>query len=119
MLVAVALGVHVDIVVIGLFFVFVPLLSLAMIPPITINGLGIREGLGILLFAGAGIGETDAFGYMFAAEALARLGNADDIPKIDKELEKLAEVRSGQTMQTIEGYLRPMKATLRGKGPAK
>ena len=34
----------------ALFFVFVPILSLAMIPPITINGLGIREGLGILLF---------------------------------------------------------------------
>jgi hypothetical protein len=32
-----------------------------MIPPITINGLGIREGLGILLFAEAGILAADAF----------------------------------------------------------
>jgi hypothetical protein len=37
-----------------------------MIPPITINGLGIREGLGILLFAEAGIVRTDAFVMEFA-----------------------------------------------------
>jgi uncharacterized protein (TIRG00374 family) len=60
-LVGVALGVHLDPVILSQFFVFVPLLSLAMIPPITINGLGIREGLGILLFARAGLAETDAF----------------------------------------------------------
>jgi hypothetical protein len=70
-LVAVALGVRIDLVVVGLFFVFVPLLSLAMIPPITINGLGIREGLGILLFAGAGIGETDAFAIEFLTYAVS------------------------------------------------
>lgn len=60
-LMAMALGVQLDTVAFMLFFVFVPLLSLAMIPPITINGLGIREALGILLFAQAGIGQTDAF----------------------------------------------------------
>jgi uncharacterized protein (TIRG00374 family) len=60
-LVGMALGIHVDAVVLCQFFVFIPLLSLAMIPPITINGLGIREGLGIVLFASAGIGRTDAF----------------------------------------------------------
>jgi hypothetical protein len=64
-LVALSLGVRVDPVVFGLFFVFVPLLSLAMIPPITINGLGIREGLGIVLLARAGIGQTDAFAVEF------------------------------------------------------
>jgi len=64
-LAAIALGVSVDAVVFGLFFVFVPVLSLAMIPPITINGLGVREGLGILLFAQAGIGRTDAFAVEF------------------------------------------------------
>jgi hypothetical protein len=36
-----------------------------MIPPITINGLGIREGLGIVLFAAAGIARTDAFAMEF------------------------------------------------------
>lgn len=64
-LAALALGVAIDAVVFGLFFVFVPLLSLAMIPPITINGLGVREGLGILLFSQAGIGRTDAFAIEF------------------------------------------------------
>jgi len=64
-LIALALGMRIDPVTAGLFFVFVPVLSLAMIPPITINGLGIREGLGILLFAHAGIGRTDAFAIEF------------------------------------------------------
>jgi len=64
-LVGMALGIHVDATVLCQFFVFIPLLSLAMIPPITINGLGIREGLGIVLFAAAGIGRTDAFAMEF------------------------------------------------------
>jgi uncharacterized protein (TIRG00374 family) len=64
-LVGMAMGVTVDRMVLCQFFVFVPLLSLAMIPPITINGLGIREGLGIILFAQAGIGRTDAFAMEF------------------------------------------------------
>jgi len=60
-LIGLSLGVALDTTVLCQFFVFVPLLSLAMIPPITINGLGIREGLGIILFANAGLGESDAF----------------------------------------------------------
>jgi len=64
-LVGMALGIDVDAVVLCQFFVFIPLLSLAMIPPITINGLGIREGLGIVLFAAAGVGRTDAFAMEF------------------------------------------------------
>jgi len=61
MLVGVALGIDLNTILVIQFFVFIPLLSLAMIPPITINGLGIREGLGVLLFAAAGLGEADAF----------------------------------------------------------
>jgi uncharacterized protein (TIRG00374 family) len=64
-LVGLSLGVALNFTVLCQFFVFVPLLGLAMIPPITINGLGIREGLGILLFANAGLGETDAFAMEF------------------------------------------------------
>lgn len=60
-LVAMAVGVPITPLLVAQFFVFIPLLSLAMIPPITINGLGIREGLGILLFAEAGILAADAF----------------------------------------------------------
>jgi uncharacterized protein (TIRG00374 family) len=60
-LVGQAIGVHIEGIMILQFFVFVPLLSLAMIPPVTINGLGVREWLGILLFAAAGIARTNAF----------------------------------------------------------
>ena len=64
-LVGMALGIAIDASVLCQFFVYIPLLSLAMIPPITINGLGIREGLGILLFSAAGIAQTDAFAMEF------------------------------------------------------
>jgi uncharacterized protein (TIRG00374 family) len=64
-LVGMALGIALDASVLCQFFVFIPLLSLAMIPPITINGLGIREGLGIVLFSAAGIAQTDAFAMEF------------------------------------------------------
>lgn len=60
-LIGLSLGITLSFTVVAQFFVFVPLLGLAMIPPITINGLGIREGLGILLFANAGLGQADAF----------------------------------------------------------
>jgi hypothetical protein len=70
-LVAMALGIAVTPALLAQFFVFIPLLSLAMIPPITINGLGIREGLGILLFAEAGIGSTDAFAVEFITYAIS------------------------------------------------
>ncbi|HET6350429.1 MAG TPA: lysylphosphatidylglycerol synthase transmembrane domain-containing protein [Candidatus Krumholzibacteria bacterium] len=65
-LVGMALGIPMTPVTVAQFFVFIPILSLAMIPPITINGLGIREGLGILLFAEAGIQRADAFVLEFA-----------------------------------------------------
>jgi len=64
-LVGMALGIALDASVLCQFFVFIPLLSLAMIPPITINGLGVREGLGIVLFSAAGIARTDAFAMEF------------------------------------------------------
>jgi hypothetical protein len=42
------------------FFVFVPLLSLIMILPVSINGLGVREGAGILLFTQIGFSREQA-----------------------------------------------------------
>ncbi len=42
------------------FFVFVPLLGLIMILPISINGLGVREGAGILLFTQIGFSKEQA-----------------------------------------------------------
>jgi uncharacterized protein (TIRG00374 family) len=93
-LIGLSLGITLDFTVLCQFFVFVPLLSLAMIPPITINGLGIREMLGILLFANAGLGETDAFtmefltyvvsvlvslvGFLFFVSRRSRIGEQPD-----------------------------------------
>lgn len=74
-LVGMALGVSVDRVVLLKFLVYVPILSLAMIPPVTINGIGVREGLGILLFAQAGIGKTDAFAMEFITYIISVLAS--------------------------------------------
>lgn len=59
--VAMALGIRPEARDILHFFVFVPLLGLIMILPISINGLGLREGAGILLFARIGFQEEEAF----------------------------------------------------------
>jgi len=42
------------------FFIFIPLLGLIMILPISINGLGVREGTGILLFTQIGFSNEQA-----------------------------------------------------------
>ena len=64
-LMASALGVALAPATVVRFFVIVPVLAVAMIPPVTINGLGVREGLGVVLFAEAGLGRADAFAVEF------------------------------------------------------
>lgn len=59
-LVAQALGISVAPLGFLQFYVFVPLLSLIMILPISINGLGVREGAGILLFTQIGFSKEQA-----------------------------------------------------------
>jgi glycosyltransferase 2 family protein len=59
-LVAASLGVDVTSLQFVQFFVFVPLLGLLMILPISINGLGVREGAGILLFTQIGFTKEQA-----------------------------------------------------------
>ena len=59
-LVAQSLGIAVTPLSFLQFFVFVPLLSLIMILPISINGLGVREGAGILLFTQIGFSKEQA-----------------------------------------------------------
>jgi uncharacterized protein (TIRG00374 family) len=59
-LVAQSLGIQVTGLSVFQFFVFVPLLSLLMILPISINGLGVREGAGILLFTQIGFSKEQA-----------------------------------------------------------
>ncbi len=59
-LVARALGIDVTPLAFVQFFVFVPLLGLLMVVPISINGLGVREGAGILLFSQIGFSSEQA-----------------------------------------------------------
>ncbi len=59
--VAIALGIRPEARDMLYFFVFVPLLGLIMMLPISINGLGLREGAGILLFTRIGLLEEEAF----------------------------------------------------------
>ncbi len=59
--VAMALGIHPGTREMLHFFVFIPLLGLIMMLPISINGLGLREGAGVLLFTRIGFSEEEAF----------------------------------------------------------
>jgi glycosyltransferase 2 family protein len=97
-LVARAIGVRIDPVIGGLFFVFVPLLSLAMIPPVTINGLGIREGLGIVLFASAGIGKTDAFAIEFLTYVVSIVVSLLGLPFFVGKRRETVEPKVGATV---------------------
>ena len=57
-LVGVALGVRVAP---GYYFLFVPVLAALVSLPISLNGLGVREGAGVVLFQSAGMSREQAF----------------------------------------------------------
>jgi glycosyltransferase 2 family protein len=56
-LVARALGQNIAL---GYFFLFIPIISTLLLLPISLNGLGVREGAYVLLFASAGVGSATA-----------------------------------------------------------
>ncbi len=56
-LVARALGQNIAL---GYFFLFVPIISTLLLLPISLNGLGVREGAYVLLFASAGVSSATA-----------------------------------------------------------
>ena len=56
-LVATALGQRIPL---GYFFLFIPIISTLLLLPISLNGLGVREGAYILLFASAGVSSAAA-----------------------------------------------------------
>jgi uncharacterized membrane protein YbhN (UPF0104 family) len=55
------------------FLVFVPVLSLALMVPISFGGLGVREGVAVLLFTQVGVDEALAVAFSLAVYAIARL----------------------------------------------
>jgi uncharacterized protein (TIRG00374 family) len=68
MLVARALGIHVPT---PYFFLFVPLLAVLVSLPISFNGIGLREGAGIVLFGMVGVDRTSAFSLQFTTYLVA------------------------------------------------
>jgi len=67
-LVARALGLKVDL---AYFFLFVPLLAVIVSLPISLNGIGVREGAGILLFGLVGLDRASAFSLQFTTYLVA------------------------------------------------
>lgn len=67
-LVARALGIRVPIVY---FFLFVPLLAVIVSLPISLNGIGVREGAGIVMFGLVGVDRAHAFSLQFVTYLVA------------------------------------------------
>jgi uncharacterized protein (TIRG00374 family) len=67
-LVARALGIDVGI---GYFFLFVPLLAVIVSLPISLNGIGVRETTGIVLFGLVGVSRNMAFTLQFTTYLVA------------------------------------------------
>ena len=61
-LVGLALGVRLAV---GYYFLFVPALAALVSLPVSMNGLGIREGAGVVLFHMAGLTKEQAFAVPF------------------------------------------------------
>ena len=62
------LGLHVPT---AYFFLFVPLLAVIVSLPISLNGIGVREGAGILLFGLVGLDRASAFALQFGTYLVA------------------------------------------------
>ena len=67
-LVARALGVHVAV---AYFFLFVPMLAVIVSLPISLNGIGVREGAGVVLFGLVGVAHSMAFTLQFTTYLVA------------------------------------------------
>ena len=53
------------------FFLFVPLLAVIVSLPISLNGIGVREGAGMVLFGWVGVDRTHAFSLQFTTYLVA------------------------------------------------
>ena len=91
-LVARAFGLHIAL---TYFLLFVPLLAVIVSLPISFNGIGVREGAGIVLFGWVGVSRTSAFSLQFTtylvAVAVSLLGALVFLARIPR---RRAEARS-------------------------
>ena len=53
------------------FLLFVPLLAVIVSLPISLNGIGVREGAGVVLFGLVGVGRAEAFSLQFTTYLVA------------------------------------------------
>ncbi len=63
-----ALGLHIGL---AYFFLFVPLLAVIVSLPISLNGIGVREGAGMVLFGLVGLDRASAFALQFGTYLVA------------------------------------------------
>jgi uncharacterized protein (TIRG00374 family) len=95
-LVARAFGLHIAL---TFFFLFVPLLAVIVSLPISFNGIGVREGAGIVLFGWIGVSRTAAFSLQFTtylvAVAVSLLGALVFLVRIPH---RRAVARAGRSM---------------------
>lgn len=71
--VAVSFGIRVPV---TYYFIFVPLIMLLIMLPVSINGIGIREGSFVVFFALVGVPSSEAFIISFAVSVLTTLMTA-------------------------------------------
>jgi uncharacterized membrane protein YbhN (UPF0104 family) len=83
------------------FFVFVPLLSLTLMLPISLGGLGVREGAAVLLFTQVGVDEAMSVAYSLGVYAIARITGL--FGGLLFLIESIAGLRRGGTAVAIDG----------------
>ncbi|MEK7329919.1 MAG: lysylphosphatidylglycerol synthase transmembrane domain-containing protein [Candidatus Eisenbacteria bacterium] len=95
-LVARALGLHIPIVY---FFLFVPLLAVIVSLPISFNGIGVREGAGIVLFGLVGVDRAHAFSFQFLTYlvmvAVSVLGGLVFLVRIPQRRARARQLKEG------------------------
>ena len=92
--VARALGMDVPIVY---FFLFVPLLAVIVSLPISLNGIGVREGAGVVLFGLVGVERAQAFSLQFVtylvAVAVSLLGGLVFVARLPRRRAEISNRR--------------------------
>ena len=93
-LVARALGLHIAT---TYFFLFVPLVAVIVSLPISLNGIGLREGAGVLLFGLVGVDRMHAFSLQFTtylvAVAVSLLGGVVFLARIPRRRAVARQIR--------------------------
>lgn len=89
------------------FFLFVPVLAALSALPVSINGLGVREGAGVVLFGLVGVAARDAFSIEFitylVGVAISLSGGVIFLMRAPLELFKRRTAPAGASPPTVDG----------------